>query len=176
MRNTFRYALKNDDYINFENFAYKIRKTGYVSLFLIMIATGFFVYNLVKYKIFSVEYYIYFAAVIFVLAFISFYRWKIEPKKRVKKYVCADNSYFDQNEITVDEKTVEFKNLPRENQAGIVCVYPFTAMNVIYETDKYFYFSVGAECRILPKDAVPKEMKEVVFKIIKNNPNYVFVK
>lgn len=176
MKNTFRYALSFEDYLNFEKFSYKLKKTGTASVLLIMFATGYLVYSIVRYKELSAEYYFYYAVVVITLIASTFYGYKIAPKQKAKKYTSADSSYFGMNEITVDEKTVEIKNIPEENQAGIVCVYPYTVMNAIYETEKYFYFLVGSEVKILPKNAVPDEMKTVVFRDIKNNPNCIFVK
>lgn len=176
MKNTFRYALSFEDYLNFEKFSYKVRKTGTASVLLIMLATGYLVYTVIRYKTLSPEYYFYYGVVVVTLIASIIFSSKIAPKTRVKRYTTKDSSYFSTNEITVDEKTVEIKNIPEENQAGMVCVYPYTVMNAVYETEKYFYFLVGSEVKILPKDAVPNEMKAVVFRDIKSNPNCIFVK
>lgn len=176
MRNTFRYALNFEDYLNFQKFTYKMKKTGFTTILLIMMTVGYFVYCVVRYRNISPEYYFYFGVAVLTLIVIMIYQSKIEPKRKTKKYTSIDSSYFDVNEITVDDKTVEIKNIPKENQTGVVCVYPYTVMNAIYETENYFYFLVGSEVKILPKNAVPAEMKEIVFKEIKSNPNCIFVK
>ncbi len=106
--------------------------------------------------------------------FLYFYNTGIE--KKVKKYIAADTQYLSPCEITVDENTVEYKNIPRMNEAGIISVYPFTVIRTIYEAENYFYFVIGFEVKILPKRDIPDEMKQQVFNQIKKNANYLFIK
>lgn len=175
MKNTFRYSLAFEDYINFEKFSFRLRKVGFSVFLFIMLATGYLVYNIVKNGNISWEYYLYYAVVVVILLGFYFYSTYLAPKVKAKKYT-RDKAYFGQSEISIDEKAVEIKNITEENQAEIDCIYPYSVINAIYETETYFYFIIGNEVKILPKSAVPNEMKEIVFKYIKGNQNCIFVK
>ena len=173
MRNTFRYSLNCQDFINFEKFNMK-KQSNIMFTFFLMVIVFFAIYC---YMVFNSYYGLIFAAVFAVLAgLMLFCSFKISPKKRVNNYLKKDNSYLKTTEITITDKAIETNNLPNENEAGIVAIYPYSVMNAIYETDDYFYFFIGNEARILPKSAVPNEMKELVFKEIKNSQKCIFVK
>lgn len=173
MRNTFRYSLDYQDFVNFEKFNLKKTIKSFILLFLMLI-TFFIFYFYVGSKNYNIIISVVIISVIFALSF--FITYKAMPKKRVKEYIQKDNSYLKPIEMTITDNAIETNNLPDFNEAGIVAIYPYSIMNVIYETNDYFYFIICNEAKILPKRAIPDEMRELVFKEIKKNPNCVFVK
>ncbi len=172
MKNTFRSTLKKEDFIVWERLQFKRSK-----LIPMLITALIFIVFVIYYLIVNRNFSLIIAAVIaFVICgayFLYFYNTGIE--KKVKKYIAADTQYLSPCEITVDENTVEYKNIPRMNEAGI-SVYPFTVIRTIYEAENYFYFVIGFEVKILPKRDIPDEMKQQVFNQIKKNANYLFIK
>ena len=100
----------------------------------------------------------------------------IVPKKKVNRYIKSDASYLGENEITIDDKAIEIKNIPAEKETGVVCVYPYSVISIIYETENYFYFIVANEVKILPKRVIPQAMSQSVFNAINRNPNRMYVK
>lgn len=173
MRNTFRYSLTLDDYIKFYQMQYKRSLLPkYVLLWSIFIMFALY-YSFVNKNIYFVIGTVF--AVIITIPFVIYQLKKGAFKKEVD-LIKGIPSYFKQTEITITDKTIETNNLPDLNEAGIIAVYPYSIMNVIYETNDYFYFVIGAEAKILPKSAIPNEMKKWVFEEIKKNPNCVFVK
>lgn len=176
MRNTFRYALSFEDFLSFEMLKVKLKRGNVVLGLLLILVTAMLVYNAVKNSNIGYAYFVYYGIFVAIDVIMLFYNNKIAPKKAVNKYINRDSSYLEENEITFDDKALEIKNIPNEKQAGIVCIYPYSVMGIIYETEEHFYFSVGSEVKILPKRVIPNEMKEAVFKSIKSNPNCIFVK
>lgn len=170
----FIYSLTFDDYVNFEKFKLKRNKTSFFSyiMCLFFIATG--VYDAVVYK----NHYLIIIAIIMILfvCATTLYSLKIAPKKRVKNLLTLDSTYLCQNKAVIDDKAIETRNIPYENQAGIVAVYPYSVMSVIYETEDYYYFFIATEVKILPKRAIPPELSDYVKKVISNNKNYMFIK
>ena len=173
MKNTFRSTLKKEDFIVWERLQFKRSK-----LIPMLITALIFIVFVIYYLIVNRNFSLIIAAVIaFVICgayFLYFYNTGIE--KKVKKYIAADTQYLSPCEITVDENTVEYKNIPRMNEAGIISVYPFTVIRTIYEAENYFYFVIGFEVKILHKRDIPDEMKQQVFNHIKKNANYLFIK
>lgn len=172
MKNTFRYSLAEEDYLNCETF--HMKKNG--NFLLMFIFSGSIVFYFIYLAIVQKNVY-YVPSIVFFIAFIvlyTIYLFKIKVKKEVKKYVFSDKSYLGLNEITIDDKAMESKNIPNENEAAIVTIYPYSIMKAIYETNEYFYFYIGDEVKILPKRVIPQEMQEAVFKAIKSNKNCIF--
>ncbi|MGN1203256.1 MAG: YcxB family protein, partial [Eubacterium sp.] len=168
----FIYSLTYEDYLCFESFKLKRNKTSFFSYLICLMFLVMGVYDAVVYKTFEV---IILAAVMIAGVCIStFYAIKIAPKKRVKNLMALDSSYLGQSEIIIDDKAVEIKNIPQENEAGIVAVYPYSVMSAIYETEEYYYFFIGNEVRLLPKKAIPAEFSEYIKKTIGKNRNYMF--
>lgn len=172
MRNTFRYALTVQDYIHFERMNMKRAFRSSIVMIVMFLGLGVFLYITEKNLTILISFAI--GSIVILLAHICSYY--VSASKKAKNYVKKDNSYLKPTEITITDKTIETNNLPNENEAGMVAVYPYSIMNAIYETNEYFYFLIGNEAKILPKSAVPDEMKELVFKEIKKNPNCVFIK
>lgn len=172
MRNTFRYVLTLQDYIYFERMNMKRAFRSSIVMIVMFLGLGVFLYITEKNLTILISFSI--GSIVILLAHICSYY--VSASKKAKNYVKKDNSYLKLTEITITDKTIETNNLPNENEAGMVAVYPYSIMNAIYETNEYFYFLIGNEAKILPKSAVPDEMKELVFKEIKKNPNCVFIK
>jgi hypothetical protein len=170
----FTYSLTFDDYLAFENFKVKRSRSSLFSyiICLFFIATG--VYNAVAYKVYEVLVIV--ALFVLAIALSTIYSVKIGPKKRVKQYINCDPAFLGKKEITVGEKTIEIRNIPAENQATVLAIYPYSLMAAIYETNEGYYFFVAGEAKLLPKKAIPDNLKEIVAKRINNNPNHIFVK
>lgn len=176
MRNTFRYSLTADDYLNYEKFAVKLRKSNVVSVIILMFVTAMTVYFAVRNGGLEVQYYIYFGAFVIAIVLLSLINNFIMPKNKVKRYIKSDASYLGENEISIDDKAIEIKNIPAEKETGVVCIYPYSVISIIYETENYFYFIVANEVKILPKRVIPQAMSRSVFNAINSNPNRMYVK
>lgn len=175
MKSTFRYKLDADDYLKFEKFNLKQSRAVFPSGMMFMFITGYLIYNGAMKKI-SIGFAI-ITVVCSIIAFFAalYYVFNIRTKRNVNKYINADKSYLQPIEFSVDENSIEIKNIPQENEAGFVAVYPYSIMRAIFENEDYFYFIIGTEVRILPKSAVPEEMQELVIRQIRRNPKYVLV-
>lgn len=173
MKNIFRYSLTEKDYLSFEKMQLKRRVVlSIIVLTVCFLAIGF--YNYIAAKNTSILILSVIAAVISILLFSVMYT--ITAKRRVKRYIFMDSSYLGENEIIIDNNTVEIKIIPKENEAGIIAVYPYKIMRAIVENNDYFYFYIGMEAKILPKRCIPDEMRQQIFSNIKNNKNYVYMK
>lgn len=170
----FVYSLTRDDYIGFEKFKLKRNKTSFFSylMCLFFIATG--VYDAVVYK--NLNMIIISAVTVISLCVLTLYSLKAAPEKRVKKLLSLDSAYLCQNKALINDKSIEIRNIPQENQAGTVAVYPYSIMSAIYETEEYFYFFIATEVKILPKRDIPAELFDYIKKVIAQNSNYLFIK
>ncbi len=173
MKNTFRSTLKKEDFVIWERLQYK-RSKLIPTLIIALMFVSFSGYYLIANKNLTLIIAVLVAVVICGVYFLYVYNKGIE--KKVEEYIAADAQYLSQCEITIDENTIEGKNLPMINEAGIISVYPFSIMKAIYETENYFYFIIGFEIIILPKRDIPDEMKQQVFSQIKKNRNCIFLK
>lgn len=173
MRNIFRYSLTEEDYLSFEKMQLKRRVVlSTIVMTVCFLAIGF--YNYIASKNPSILIGSIIAAVIALLTFAVLYITTV--KRRVKRYIFMDSSYLGENEIIIDNNAIEIKNIPKENEAGIISIYPYKIMRAIVENNDYFYFYIGMEAKILPKRSIPNEMKQQIFSNIKNNKNYVYIK
>lgn len=173
MKNTFRSTLNKEDFISWERLQFKRSRL----IPALIMAVMFVVY--------AVYYYITIQDLTLVIATVTaavlcgayaLYMYNRGIEKRVERYIHSDSQYLSPYEITIDDSTIEYKNMPMINEAGIVIVCPYSVMRAIYETENYFYFYIGFEIKILPKRDIPDEMKQQVFAQIKKNRNCFFVK
>lgn len=173
MKNRFRYSLSEQDYLFFEKMQFKKSfLPATVAMMLCFIVIGAYNYITAKDTILLVGSAC--AALISILFFVLYNHSIL--KNRVKKYLKMDSAYLGEGEIAIDSNAVEVKNIPRENEAGIIAVYPYKIMRAIVENQDYFFFYIGMEAKILPKRCIPDEMKQQVFSNLKNNRNYVYMK
>ena len=146
----FNYSLDKNDLINFELFKLKSSKfenSKLKSIFPPIVAIGIYL----------------------------FYVKKIRPDIRVKRCIKADVTYSEPREVTISEKSIEFKTLPKnEGEPMLIGFYPYLTLGAIIETKEYIYFIATTGTNIVPKSIIPQEIKENVLKIIKKNPNYLF--
>ena len=173
MKNTFRLTPNKEDFVIWERLQYKRSKLIPTLITALMFVT-FFGYYLIANKNLTLIIAALVAVVICGAYFL--YAYNVGIEKKVEKYITADAQYLSQCEITIDENTIEYKNLPMINEIGIISVYPYSIMRAIYETENYFYFIIGFEVKILPKRDIPDEMKQQVFSQIKKNRNCIFLK
>lgn len=169
----FTYSLTYDDYLNFEKFRLKKNRTAFLSYIICIAFLTMGVYDAVAYK--SYEMIIVAAILVLVELVTMLYTLNISPKKRVNKYISLDSSYLGEKEITIDEKAIELKYIPKLNEAAVVAIYPYSIMTAIYETEEYYYFILNSEVKILPKKVIPAEISESVKKIISKNGNYMYL-
>lgn len=170
----FVYTPTADDYIAFEKFKNKRNKTFFFTYIVCLIFMSMALYDFFTTKNYNEI--IFAAALVVMNIIITVYTTSVASKKRVKNMISSDINYLTPNEIIIDEKNIEIKNIPQQNQMGIVAVYPYSIMNVIYETDEYYFFFLGTEVKLLPKKSIPQEYREYVEKTIRKNKNYMFVK
>ncbi len=173
MKNTFRATLNKEDFVIWERLQFK-RSRLMPTLITALMFIVFSAYYLIAEKNFTLIIAMVIAFVVCGAYFLYVYNVGIE--KKVEKYLAADAQYLSPCEITIDENTVEYRNMPMMNEAGIINVYPYSVIRAIYETENYFYFNVGFELKILPKRDIPDGMKQQVFNYIKQNANYFFIK
>lgn len=169
---SFVYTPTAEDYISFEKFKYRKNKIFFFTYLFCVIFIAMALYDFFTTK--SYDRIIFAAALVVMNIIITLYTTNIASKKRIQNMISNDIGYLTPNEVIIDEKTIEFRNMPQQNQTGIVAVYPYSIMNVIYETAEYYYFFLGTEVKLLAKRAIPKENKEYVEKIIKSNKNYIY--
>lgn len=172
MKTTFKYALKEEDYLFFEKTFAKRQFRAVLFPALIFVIYTIFVFT--KSHDFTILFFL--IAIILGMAIGYFVCIPISLKRKVKTYTDNDKSYFSPVEITIDDKKIEYKNIPEENEAGIIGIYPYSIMRAIIENKDYIYFYISNEVRILPKSAIPQEFKETVFNNIKKNANYTYMK
>lgn len=170
----FTYTPCFDDYISFEKFKFKRNRSLLFTYIICVFFIAMGIYDVIVSKDYQML--IFAAAMALIDVLTAVYEMKILPKKRVKRILAADSNYLTPNEITIDDKAIEIKNIPNENQAGIVAVYPYSVMSVIYETTDYFYFFIGTEVKILAKKNIPQESAQYVKKIISSKRNYIYSK
>lgn len=170
----FIYTPCSDDYISFEKFKFKRNRSFFLTYLTCAVFIAMGIYDVIVSK--NYQMLILAAAIAIIECSAAFYEIKIAPQRKVKKLISADSNYLTPNEITIEDKAIEIKNIPSENQAGIVAVYPYSIMSVIYETTDYFYFFIGTEVKILAKKNIPQENTEYVKKVISRNKNYIFSK
>ena len=170
MKNTFRYSLTLDDYLSYNRNAYKksiIPASLFFGIFIAM--TSVYYYYVMK-KVSILIAIILF--VIFGAAYIYFmYSKGIE--KRLTKMYGNNKFYFEEKEITITPDSIESKNFPDADGAGIVGIYPYSIMKVIYETDTLFVFVIGNEAKLMPKRAIPPEMQNEVFAQLRSRKKYM---
>lgn len=173
MTNSFNYSLKAENFIDFERFYFKKFVLPRSFIFFAMFAAVLFV------EIFSEKnpYIIGIcAAAAAVFAFSLYYRYTVGIKKKVNKYINCDSAYLGEVKLTMDSYTAQWQNIPSPGEAEITTVYPFSVMNVIYDTEKFYCFQVGTEAKILPKDVIPPLIKVLVDGRITQQKNYVKIK
>lgn len=173
MKNTFRSTLKKEDFIIWERLQFKRSRLipGLIMAVVFIIYAGY--YYMVSQNLTLV------ISTVIATAFCGAYAFYVYNKgieKRIDRYIAADSQYLSPYEISIDENTIEYKNLPMINEAGVVVICPYSIIRAIYETENYFYFYIGYEIKILPKRDIPDEMKQQVFSRIKKNRNCIFIK
>lgn len=174
MRNTFRYSLTLQDYINYYQIQYKrIMKSSTKVIF------AMFAFLALYYTFVYKDLIIAFGMIIAILfsACMMLINYKVIIKNNTKNMIKkSPRTYLRQIEITFTDREIETNNLPFENEAAFIAVYPYSIINAIIETDEYFVFNLGTVAKILPKRAIPPEMREQVFRQIRSNKNCTFLK
>ena len=171
MKFTFNYILQKQDLINFELF--KLKGSKFMTMLYIsaLIVIGIGTYYTVKDKN-----YIYFAVMglyVLLIALFSLYISKIRPKKRAEKFIKNDSTYTQLRQISIDDSCVEFKTLPKENEPMLLGVYPYNIIEAVIETKDYIQFILPSGANIVPKSAIPQEIRADVIKCLKNNMKIV---
>lgn len=169
MRNTFRYSVTCEDYINFYQYTYKrsiLMGAG--------VTAGLFTFIALYYGFVLKDIWLAgtVGAAICISAIYIFLNYNVLIKRKTIKIInSCKEEYLRTVEATITDNTIESNNLPGENEAGVITIYPYSIMKMICENDDYFYFYIGIEAKILPKRAIPDEMKEAVYRQIRSNRN-----
>lgn len=170
MRDTFRYSLTLDDYLSYNRTAYKKSITAMSVLggsFIVI--TAVYYYVLMK----NAAIFIGLAVAVAIAAAYMLYMYNVGIKKRFIRQNGNSRYYFEEKEITITPDSIETKNFPDADSAGIVGIYPYSIMKVIYETDELFVFIIGNEAKMFPKRAVPPQMREEVFNRLRGRRKYM---
>lgn len=170
MRNTFRYSLTLDDYLSYNRTAYKksiMAMSVFVGSFIVI--TAVYYYFVMK----NAAIFIGLAVAVLFAATYMLYMYNIGIKKRFIRQNGNCRFYFEEKEITITPDSIESRNLPDADSAGIVGIYPYSIMKVIYETDSLFVFVIGNEAKMFPKRAVPPQMQEEVFNQLRSRKKYM---
>lgn len=173
---SFEYTPTKEDYLNYEKFAEKMKRQRPILIIVGMMITASTVYTSVVNKKIDLFQIVATIAILTAIVLCLFLQNSVFPQKRVNWYIKKDPSYFSPMEFTVNEKAIEIKTKPQNNEMGTVCIYPYSIMSIIYETNEYFYFVLGNEVKILPKNVIPRETRIQAFEEIRYNRNYVRVK
>lgn len=173
MKNTFRYSLDFSDFVKYEKFCFKKYVLPQSIMTLIMIA-AIVIYSGAAQKNIYVTIFGLLAAAAFAAGI--YFKYTAGIRKKVKKYTVKDSLCFNENEITVNDNSIEIKNIPDESGVSFMGIYPFSIMTVIYENKDFFCFQIGGDARLLPKSSVPVNMREIVFNQIRSNRNCITVK
>lgn len=166
MRNTFRYAPEMEDYIKYYTATLKgfySMKAGMFCVFFIAMA----VYYGVLEK--NLTYTIGLVICAAIMGLSLLYTLKVGIKKKAIKQISKSKEFFENREITITPNSIETRNLPEDNEAQIIGIYPYNIMKLIYETSDQFIFIVGGEAKLLPKRIIPPEMQEEVFENIRKS-------
>ena len=161
----FNYSLDKNDLINFELFKLKSSKFMsmiYITVLIMLVMNTYYAFSEKNYAYLLIP-----ALYIVAIGIYLFYVKKIRPDIRVKRCIKADVTYSEPREVTISEKSIEFKTL-------LIGFYPYLTLGAIIETKEYLYFIATTGTNIVPKSIIPQEIKENVLKIIKKNPNYLF--
>lgn len=169
----FNYSLDKNDLINFELFKIKSSKFMsmiYITVLIMLVMNTYYAFSEKNYAYLLIP-----ALYIVAIGIYLFYIKKIRPDMRVKRCIKADVTYSEPREVTISEKSIEFKTLPKnEGEPMLIGFYPYLTLGAIIETKEYIYFIATTGTNIVPKSIIPQEIKENVLKIIKKNPNYLF--
>lgn len=170
----FNYSLDKKDLINFELFKLKRSKFMnmiYITVLIVLVINTYYAFSEKNYAYLLIP-----ALYIVAIGIYLFYIKKIRPDIRVKRCIKADVTYSELREVTISEKCVEFKTLPKnDSEPMIIGFYPYLTLGAIIETKEYLYFIATTGTNIVPKSVIPLEIRENVLKIIKKNRNYLFL-
>ena len=172
MKFTFDYILTKQDLINFELFKLKGSKFMTMLYLSALVVIGIGTYYSVKDR--DITYIIIMALYAFSIGLYSLYISQIIPKRSANNYVKKDVTYTQLRQITIDNECVEFKTSPKENEPMLLGVYPYNIIEAIIESKNYIQFVLPSGANIVPKAAIPQEIRADVIKCLKNNMNYVF--
>ena len=170
----FNYSLDKKDVINFELFKLKRSKFMnmiYITVLIVLVINTYYAFSEKNYAYLLIP-----ALYIVAIGIYLFYIKKIRPDIRVKRCIKADVTYSELREVTISEKCVEFRTLPKnDSEPMIIGFYPYLTLGAIIETQEYLYFIATTGTNIVPKSVIPLEIRENVLKIIKKNRNYLFL-
>ena len=169
----FNYSLDKKDLINFELFKLKSSKfmnMVYITVLIMLVMNTYYAFSEKNYVYLLIP-----ALYIVAIGVYIFYITKIRPNKRAKRCIKSDVTYSETREVTISEKSVEFKTLPKnDGEPMLIGVYPYMTLGAIIETKEYLYFIATTGTNIVPISIIPLEIRANVLKIIKKNPNYLF--
>ena len=103
----FNYSLDKNDLINFELFKLKSSKFMsmiYITVLIMLVMNTYYAFSEKNYAYLFIP-----ALYIVAIGIYLFYVKKIRPDIRVKRCIKADVTYSEPREVTISEKSIEFK-------------------------------------------------------------------
>lgn len=169
------YSLSFDDFFRLEKFKVKRSRTALfsylISLFLIAMTTLNFMHTK------SYESIIIGAVIFIIISLYTVYMVKIKPRLTVRRRLKNDIGMLGRNEVKIYNDSIEFKVMPlKEDETVIEVVYPYALCSAIIECDRYYYFLIGDDIRILPKFEIQPSYRVEVNEMLKRNINYIKAK
>lgn len=169
------YSLSFDDFFRLEKFKVKRSRTAplsyLMSLSLIAMTTLNFIYTKSYTSI------IICAVILILISLYTVYMVKIKTRLTVRRRLNNDIGMLGRNEVKIYNDSVEFKVMPiKKDETVIEVVYPYALCSAIIECDRYYYFVIGDDIRILPKFEIQPSYRTEVNEVLKKNINYIKVK
>lgn len=156
-------------------FHMKLTKMIPVSYFISIVMLVIGIFDFVKTK----NYYYLVVSVFLIIVSSVFILYFLNGKARkdYEKMMRDDVFYSLERESVITETAIETKTLKRMPEPSRECIFPYTMMMGIFETEKAFYFYINsAEVRYLPKRAISPEGIVNITETLKKLANYKFVK
>ena len=136
----FNYSLDKNDLINFELFKLKSSKFMsmiYITVLIVLVMNTYYAFSEKNYAYLLIP-----ALYMVAIGIYLFYVKKIRPDIRVKRCIKADVTYSEPREVTISEKSIEFKTLPKnEGEPMFIGFYPYLTLGAIIETKEYIYLT-----------------------------------
>ncbi len=144
------YYTDEEDYVRFEDFKKRTRKTPLVSLALLFCMTAVTAYE--YYKTQNPDVIGVLAAVIIVYFISLVYKKHNDSHKAVKKYMNKDPYYTSYKNARFFEDRAEFSAYDK-NVENIVfeAIYPYSMMDAVIVTIEDYYFIIGNQAIIFPR-------------------------
>lgn len=169
------YSLCFDDYYRLEKFKVKRNRTALFSYLICLSLIAVTTFDFIHTK--SLLHLCICAAILVIISVYTIYVMRVKTRRTVRRILNNDLGYLGRNEVRIYEDSIEFRFIPiLEKDATVETVYPYALCSAIYECDRYYYFVMGDETRILPKMEILPSYRLAVNEVLKRNINYIKTK